>query len=270
MVGAPASADAFVENWGTLRGDVEAKGKINNYGSITGTLSEGVPLKQMPDPSTVFNYYIRNGTLIDVNALAGCIDGFACISEVVLSPASNPYGTQTNPMGIYVIKCGGKDIMIEKCRIVGTIVLLSAGSNSVVDNETNWEPFVRNYPALLFQGSSLTLDFDTAPLDEAKLGTNFNPAGTPFQGVEDGDQMDTYPAVIKGLVYGFGRVIAGDLTVDGVIVSGGHFQTDDSGATTTTIKHNSRSFRNPPPGFSAGDKMVPAKGNWRRSELLRP
>jgi len=108
----------------------------------------------------------------------------------------------------------------------------------------------------------MTFQFDsTTSLDENARGVNFNPPGTPYQDVEDSDMDDTYPAVIKGLVY-----VSGDASTsmnpafEGIVVAGNNVQTED----TLNVQYDSLLFDNPPPGFHTGDSLQPVPGTWGR------
>ena len=242
-----------------INADVEAVGAIS--GNITGSTTSGVPPKQMPGP-TVFDYYLTMGTWIDINDLPVDGGGYPSITKRVLSPASNPFGPATNPQGIYVIDCAGLSPRIRRSRIVGTLVLINCGPTANVTLEINWAPAIPNYPALLVLGD-MGFRHDTNPLDEGALNMNFNPVGTPYQGSEDADTLDTYPSVITGLVYVSGTLDViytnSDHTVDGVIVAG-QLATDFEDLVVT---YESVFVNYPPPGFGSGDPMVPVPGTWR-------
>ena len=141
------------------------------------------------------DYYILNGTSITYASLPK--QQAANIEKVVLSPNNNPYGSGlTSPTGIYVINCLGGNLRIRNARIVGTLVILNPGVFSVLES-VNWEPAVANYPSLLVSGTA-ELAFTNTPLSESSLRVDFN---------QDTDKTDTYPSLIKGLIYA-----SGDLT----------------------------------------------------------
>jgi len=265
--GAPGTSNACIENWSVINGDVECALTEKGTGTYNGTVTEGAPARQMPDPNTVFDYYVKNGTLIDVVDLESCPSGHQCIQNNVLSPTSNPYGAATNRYGIYVIKCHAQNVKIQNVRVVGTIVLLEAGANCLIQGSSHWEPSVPNYPVLLVQGGVADLTVGPAPLAEAALSTNFNPPGTPYNGMEDADTSDTYPSKINGLVYVSGKLYPKEATIDGVIINGGLFETERAGGQTTTINYKATYLHNPPPGFRAGGRVVPVGGTWMRSAL---
>lgn len=191
------------------------------------------------------------------------------IRRAVLSPAVNPFGAgQTNPQGIYVLDCDGRDVRIENARIVGTLVLIDPGAGSRIAGSVHLEPARVNYPALLVSGG-LTIAMDDAGLSEAAIGVNLNPPQTPFPyndgagGDTDGDLDDAYPSLIRGLVYA-----SDDLTFDGrCAVEGLVIAHDDIVArgVTLTLRYQSIYLNDPPPGFDTATRNIElVAGSWRR------
>ncbi len=240
--------------------DVEAVNGITGPGTINGTSTTGITPRAMPD-STVFDFYLdpANATAIDINAIPSP-GGTPTISDVVISPISNPYGASLSPNGVYVINCAGQDIYIQNCRIVGTLVLLNPGSISDVLFAVNWEPAVINYPALLVSGD-MRISLNNAPLSETTLAVNFNPPGTPYEGVQDTNTTQSYPSVLKGLIY-----VSGDLTTtvnpvfDGAVVVGGAVNVSNA----LDLTYQPTFLNNPPPGFTAAPRMVVTPDSWRQ------
>jgi hypothetical protein len=235
-------------------------------GMYPGGQTQGVPQRTMPDPVTVFDFYIdpSNGTPIAYASLTKSGPAKA-MQAVVLSPASNPYGAQTNAQGIYSIDCGGQSIRIQNCRVVGTLVLVNPGSGSYVGGSVHFEPAVANYPTLMVDGG-LHFQFDGgSPLSEASVGVNFNPTGSPYNGEEDTVLDDTYPSVINGLVYvSNDGLIDADSSFDGVVVIGNNVQIQSTSPLTLT--YQATFLNNPPPGFGGGAAgMVISPESWRRA-----
>jgi len=242
----------------TITGDVDAVDSIS--GSITGSTNSGISPREMPHEH-VFEYYQFNGTWVDIDDVP--VDGSSdpLISSILLSPAVNPFGV-TNPAGIYVIDCEGKDLRIEDCRIVGTIVLLNPGSSTALAGSVALEPAVPNFPGLLVQGdiAILTSDVD---LSESALGVNFNPVGTPSDDVEDADQSDTYPSVAEGVIYVSGTLklladalhshFRGVVVCEQIVV-----------ASEATFEYDQVFFDNPPPGFAQGPEWRVMPASWER------
>ena len=235
----------------TVNPDVEAVSAISGTG-YAGTTTPGITPRAVPDPATVFEYYVANGTAITVPSTT--------IEGQLLSPSSNPYGL-TDPQGIYVLDCLGQDYTILRTRIVGTLVLLNAGASTRIQPEVNLEPAVANFPSLLVEGN-LQVETGASSLSESALGINFNPPGTPYQGTANGSMTDSYPAVITGLVYVSGDITTNiDAAFEGVVVGGASF----TGTANVTLNYNAEFFNNPPPGFRSGTQMRVSAGSWRRA-----
>jgi hypothetical protein len=227
-----------------------------------GGTTPGIAPRTMPDPATVFDYYIANGTPIDYASLDSSVAQSRAITKRLLSPAVNPYGSgETNPEGIYVIDCQGGRIRISSCRIVGTLVLLNVGDSSEFFIDLNIAPAVPDYPSLMIQGDIEFFHDAAAVLSEDVSGISYNPPGTPYEGQEDTDITDTYPTVIKGLVYVSNNVITFDNpTFDGVLVVGNTAMLQDN----LHLQYQSTYLSNPPPGFRTGNVMQVVRGSWRR------
>ena len=241
-----------------LNGDAEAVGTIS--GSVTGSETTGISPRIMPSDAAL-EYYKINGTRIDISDLP--VDGFGTpeISRLVLSPASNPFGTETNPEGIYVIDCEGQNLEITQSRIAGTIVAYNVETVTVSGN-VNWNPVVGNYPATLVEGT-LELQTNQSTLREADELANFNPVGTPYEGAEDSDQTDEYPSEINGLIYTTGQLTIGSLSnpkATGTVISNSFDLNSD-----WTVDYESSAFDNPPPGFGDGSEMRICPGSWQRA-----
>ena len=246
-------------NLALITGDVEAGVGIN--GTVDGSSISGISPREMPHEH-VFDYYRFNGTWIDINALP--VDGSnnPLISSVLLTPTANPFGA-TNPAGIYVIDCQGKDLRIEDCRIVGTIVLLNPGPSTALVDSVVLEPAAPNFPSLLVQGD-IKIRTSDVDLSESAIGVNLNPVGTPYQDVEDSDQTDTYASVIRGLVYVSGTLnLSPDLLHSrfrGVVVC-----EEIIAASQVTFEYDSVFFNYPPPGFAQGPEWRVMPASWQRT-----
>lgn len=242
-----------------VNADVEAantvSGQYYNQGMADG--ASGVVARTMPDVA-VFSSYVADGTPINIVSIPTS-GGVPTISGELISPLCNPYGA-TNELGIYVIDCATQKLIITDSRIVGTLVLANPGSGSEVRGSVTWEPAVANYPALLVDGS-MRVSFDKTPLSEGSLGVNFNPPGTPFEGAENGDRMDTYPSQIKGLVYVSGDAeTLNSCTFDGVVVVGVTMTTTNE----LSLTYDQTFLNDPPPGFGEASTMALSPGSWRQ------
>ena len=227
----------------------------------TGTLTKATVTVE----STTNHDYFLDGlsfkdTTLPNNALV--------IERQLLSPTSNPFTGTTNPLGIYVINCQNHQIIIDNCRIIGTLVLLNAADNSAIQNSVIMEPAAINYPILMTTGK-LAIHLSSSALSETYLNVNFNPTGAPYpylagQGTfTNSTTGDSYPSSLNGLIYaGSDMTIDTATTIDGAVVSAGQIQVN---STSLNLQYNNIYYNNPPPGFDiATIQMQPVPGTWQR------
>ena len=243
----------------TIDTDVETAGSVSGS-AVVGTTTSNARAKQLPDKAALFAHFTSIATAINIADITRGPEGYPQISDVLISSKSNPYGAATNTNGVYVINCGGERLKISRSRIVGTLVLINAASDSYVSDAVNWNPAVENYPALIVNGDFTSSFQSDWTLKE--ITTNFNPIGTPYEGVEDSKNNNTYPSVIKGLIY-----IAGDLSIaalsrfEGIIVTTGSVTI----SANVEMVYQDVYFADPPIGFASQlSGMRPVPGTWRR------
>jgi hypothetical protein len=256
-VNAPLSSNGniIIAGGSDVIGDAEAVGTVTVLGSLSGTKTDGIPPKEQP--SDPFPYYGANGVVIDISAIPA-----GNVTDALFSPNSNPYGATLHPDGLYVINCGGAKLTIENTRVVGTLVILDCGVGSRIQFGIHWVPFNARLPALMVRGP-MNLGWSGTLQEGGPKKVNFNPPGTPYNGVSDTDWTDSYPSKMQGLIY-----VSGDLTfsqpmtIEGVVLSGG--------ATTTiqlnlTVVHDPTIILDPPPGFERVNRpMRVVTGSWKR------
>ena len=238
--------------------NVEASGTILGL-TYYGTTKAGVPARALPNAG-VFDYYLARGTAIAITSLP-LASGFRKITQVVLSPACNPFGGATNAQGIYVIDCLGNNVDVVDCRIVGTLVLLNPGGGSLVQDSVNWCPAVSGFPCLLVKGA-MSLKYKNAALAEGG-SLNYNPPGTPYpwpSGASNTTFTDTYPSRISGLVYISGNVTTATYPTLGLLVCGGSLVSSND----LCLIYDPGYYRNPPPGFRT-IQMVVAPGSFKQA-----
>lgn len=242
----------------TVAADVESGGSISGS-TYNGGQTSGLDPRTMP-PDAALSPYTATGVFIDVTNLPAS-SSTRYLRDLVLSPNSNPYGA-AHAQGIYIIDCQGNEVVVSNVRIVGTLVLLNVHPTlgAKVADSVNWTASVSNYPALLVDGK-LTLGCTQAPLDEATLTVNFNPAGTPYLGAEDSDTADTYSSAVEGLIYASGDIdVTNYPAVKGSVVAGGAMLVNGQ----LDLVYDDVYLTNPPPGFLDRTKLTVAPGSWSR------
>jgi hypothetical protein len=258
-----SSNTLIASSGGAIDGDAWSTGSIS--GSVSGVKNQNMSTaREMPDPTTVWDYYLANGTRIDVDDIPG-----RHIDDKVISAGSNPFGSETNSQGIYIIDCEGHELIISNSRINATLVIINPGDTIEIDGKINWSPPSPNFPALMVQGD-LEMKWDGgSDLQEFDVllvlpiaRTNFNPAGSPYEGIADNDALDSYPGVINGLIYVSGNLlISRNCQLNGVVVVGGA-----AGVTATAnITFDATCSVNPPPGFARGNVMRVIPRTWKRA-----
>ncbi len=169
--------NSVVASSSMINSEVQAVNNISG-GEYFGSTTTGITPRDMPD-AAAFEYYLANGTAISINSIPLDVEG-RVIEDVVISPASNPYGAETNTEGIYVIDCLAQEIRIRDSRIVGTLVLVSPGSASKVYQSVNWQAAVGNYPALLVAGRRPRTELEGSHLrTQPAAKTPTRPIGIP-------------------------------------------------------------------------------------------
>jgi hypothetical protein len=162
------------------------------------------------------DFLVDNVSMKVVSAPSG-----KAVYRTVVSTGTNPFSVTSNSNGVYVLDCGGNDITISDCIIVGTLVLRNTGTVRVGSGPIQWRPARPGMPALVVNGD-LVLSFSRFGLTERELNVNLNPSGTPDEnGSTDSSMNDTYVPEIRGLIYASGDItLAGDLRIKGTVISG--------------------------------------------------
>lgn len=239
---------------GTINGDAWATGTIS--GTVNGASNPNMtPAREAPNVESVWEYYLANGTYIDVDDIPA-----NTIALAVVSPLSNPYGAE-NSQGIYVIDCHGESLTITNTRLQATLVVINS-TGVVLQGALNWEPPAAHMPALMVEGNLQLNWAGGTPLAELTLLTNFNPSGSLLLGLLDLDILDTYPGTITGLVYASGSIwVTNDVVVAGGLVTSSICLCND----TVNVTYGSTLSTTPPPGFSIGNVMRVIPRTWQRA-----
>ncbi len=171
------------------------------------------------------------------------------IYQKVLSPSVNQLysGAPTDPSGngLYWIDCAGNRLVIERSRILGTLLVVNPGANSCVNNgPVNWSPAVAGYPALLVDSDDGTsADFaiyaTNRALSEKENSVDYNLDGATGNYI--------FPSEIRGLI-----AIRHDLTYQNRGLNRGQIIVGNNIANASDeleVDYQPDSLLNPPPGF---------------------
>lgn len=264
------SANNTITAIGVVSVDLDME-SVNGFSGALGpgSTTSGITPRDVPNPATVFDYYLAKGTYIGIGNLPKWdvskqeydgVTGVPTMRRELLSPSNNPFGGGTNPEGIYIIDAQSGILDFEDSRIVGTLVILNADMNSEIRGSVNWEPAVLNYPALMANGK-INLAMSAAPLSEVTTGRNFNPTGSGVGGEEDATLDDSYASVIKGIVYSLGDTsISNSVWIDGVLVVGNTLTVTG----TLNVTYQEAHLDDPPPGFIDTAPLVVVGGSWKQ------
>lgn len=239
----------------SIQAPVEAAGLVAGFTFWQSTRS-GVAAKTIPDASSVTEAYAAIATPIAIADIPG-----KEIKKVAMGPGLNPYGA-TNARGIYLIDCKGSGVKLSECRIVGTLIFKNVGSDIELDKQVVMESYEPGMPVLITD-RDLKVNTDAGSLSEGTVGVNFNPKGLGDGLDTDADMLDTYPAVLGGLVYiGRNLDVSGPLSVEGTVIVRGSVAIGSS----LVIQHDPNVLLDPPPGFWGVPIMRLQHGSWRRHE----
>jgi hypothetical protein len=192
------------------------------------------------------------------------------IYRKVLSPSLNPFGATTNAEGIYWIDCLGNKIVIERSRILGTLLLVNPGSGSCIsDGPISWSPAVAGYPALLVDADNpveadFSLQATNRSLGEKENGVNYNPSGAAHENFgQDSDTNDLYRSEIRGLI-----AVRDDISFQNrTLVRGQVLVGDDISSSSGELEVDFQpdSLLNPPPGFTAPYTYLPRPASVQKA-----
>ncbi|HVU64636.1 MAG TPA: hypothetical protein VHC70_11710, partial [Phycisphaerales bacterium] len=262
LTGGPFSSGGNLSNASTIVGDVEAGGMYSSSGTSLGYVQSGVGAKTMPG-NAAWTTLSAIATTIPWASTGGHLD------KQVLTAGLDTIATVTHGSGVYAISVPALGTLtIHHSRFQATLLIsLGASAKLVIKDENLWDPADATKPALLVQGdllSSVSIAGGAATLGEAS-GSNFNPAGAPYNGVTDADTTDSYPSELHGIIHIMSAATA--VTLDtklvctgSVIVAG-----DATIKTDCTISGNPSLKSAPPQGYTdAGAfKMSPVAGSYR-------
>lgn len=259
--GAPLGTPSL-SNKSTLLANVRV-GSLTNTGTIIGEVRTGAA--GATSLSDAGRSSIVAGA-VDINYSS--LPSGGEISDTLLSATYNPYGS-TSSRGIYRISVPlGSRLRIRNCRIAATLIVdLGLLSQLEVRDAVYWDRPSGDLPTLVLTTaatSSVTISGTSATLDEASVGMNLNPTGTPYEGVEDADKTDSYPSQIRGVIHIAGALssieIGPTVTIVGTLIS----ESSLSFATGVDIRYDPQVLQSPPAAYQTGTAgMDPVAGTWK-------
>ena len=249
----------------TINGNLLATGTIDLGGAqLNGSALTPVPPRELPSPD-VFDEYAARATSIAHELLPKKPGKVSLLRRVVLSSASNPFGTP-DPRGVYLIDLThSRNLLIEDCRIEGTLIVRNALEFVKFRGGLVAGSAYANYPVFLFDLGDDVVDVNLdTQLSELDTNTNFNPLGTPYEGVSDSDTDDVFESLIEGifLVYGEFR-LRKLLRIRGTLMEiGADWRAKSGGGSSLEVDQSPWLAEHPPPGFRSHRlRLVP--GTWR-------
>lgn len=141
-----------------------------------------------PQPS--LSYYLALATPI-----TGITGATAKLSKYVLTPTCNSESSsQVNANGIYSLNCLNKDVVIEKTRLKGTLILYNTTKKVTIQHQVLLEPTGYSFPLILMftSGGDVEFNLDGSALSELSDWMDYN---------EDGDVWDSLSSAVKGLIW---------------------------------------------------------------------
>jgi len=243
-IDAPSTSNDRIRNDGAIVADIEAD-RYSGSGTHSGDVQIPSTDERIPPLTDLEIYFARATELTGVTQLQG----------VVLSKNSNPFGSP-NPEGIYMMRASSSDIDISETRILGTLLVLAAGRKVTISDSALLQPASPGMPTLIVDGD-LIIDLDSEDLDgrlsEQESGVNFNPPGTPFQGLVDNDTNDVYTSVLHGLIHATGDVRLKDTArIEGVLLGGDVIDIEGD----IRINHDPSLVAEPPPGYQIQGEIL--------------
>lgn len=199
-------ATSFVAAAGVVRVNGRTVSTFDEH-DIDGNQMDIGPLElELPDADAAQGVLLGMAEEIDLSDIPG-----HTMSQVILSPLSNPYG-DPNPSGVYHINCQGEQLRIADVVLRGTLILTNPHEHAGIDGAVHMEPADESMPTLVIFG-----DTEWSTVD-AKVDTS-TITGTYIH-EDDAEWLAAHTeSRLKGFIYARGEVIvAGPLRLHGSLV----------------------------------------------------
>jgi hypothetical protein len=156
-------------------------------------------------------------------------------------------------------------VTIQECRIHGTLVVICPGKKVQIDKTVLMHPARADFPVLIVHGDA-EINFAATTLAEASVGTNLNPAHSPYNGMSDSDSIDSYPSEMVGLVHVTGMVsVSGTPRLRGALICESNV-TDaiDMDSSLFQVIYDRSLYSNPPMFYTTSVPMPALAGSIRQ------
>ncbi|HSW44534.1 MAG TPA: hypothetical protein VLM89_03080 [Phycisphaerae bacterium] len=197
----------------------------------------------------------RDHYLALATPITGSVGSTITLSKYVLTPTRNSESPgQVNPNGIYALNAAGRDVLIERTRIKGTLIIHNgAGRKVTVQRAVLIEPAGTSCPTMLIYtaGGEVDMNLDSSLLSESSEKIDFN---------EDGDQTDSFPPLIRGVVWtesSYVQIRKSATTFSGCLMAGSISVHDRA-----TVNDDPSLAQQVMPGFVDPDMKI-VSGSWK-------
>lgn len=190
--------DCKTNTWGIL---TTPRIEITGYVQPTFRGDQSTAAITLPALSVV-DAYVDQGTEISAASIPAGGAGLL-IQDIVLSPASNPFGS-VDAGGVYWIDANGAAVEIANSRLDATVAIKNASLVRITGGVT-WS-FPQNAEVILATDAAIEFTGMEKTLDEATRGINFNPATTPYRSMSNANATDQYPTEFRGVIHTIGDI----------------------------------------------------------------
>ena len=185
-----------------LHGTAEAN-SIDFPGNIIGAHSTMTVPKKMPS-RFLFDVYSQLASQVHFSHISS-----SGLHDQLITPDYPPTNHATkNPDGVYYVRVpAGQQLLIERVRIEGTLIVLLDGSTSSlrIGQSVVWKPYRKDYPSLIVKTTSDVaneVEIECGgQLNEVASNVNFNPVDATYFNDGDANIDDSYAASLRGVFH---------------------------------------------------------------------
>lgn len=215
-------------------GDIVSESPVSLVGAVLATsssVSGMITGASVTNPGTKFRVpQMPMGEYVAVCSLLHSLPtdarGRVLLVRTSLTPSSNPFGAE-NPLGVYCLDAGGRDVVVRDFYLDGTFLIRNAG-RVTMEGGLHMTPAVPHLATLLVDGD---LDLRLGvPLVELVSVMDYNRDGdlldtfAPLVGgvaQVEGEFVGPYGGVVRGAIIARSTVLRGVVTLQGATSGGG-------------------------------------------------